>query len=111
MELDENTKKRFFNIIRDSLSEKEVDEFSGVFSWEDIVRFCEKVLCDSAHENHECCIDDDGTASISITGNSVKFYDANLIMAVSEIASNLEIYPRTDNVVCVEFTFYKEDLE
>lgn len=43
---------------------------------------------------------------ISITGKSPVFYDSTWLSAVAKLASNFNVYPKTNGTVQMDFTFY-----
>lgn len=43
---------------------------------------------------------------VSLQGAKLKFNDPRCLCAASKLASNFEVYPRTDGVVQINFTFY-----
>ena len=44
--------------------------------------------------------------SISIVGKDIQFMNTQVFYSVAKLASNFEVYPKTDGTVCVTFTFH-----
>lgn len=47
-----------------------------------------------------------GMGWVSVEANNLSFKHAGWFMRVVELASNMEVYPRTDGTVQMNFTFY-----
>lgn len=44
--------------------------------------------------------------SVSVAGNVVEFGKMSWFMRAIQVASNFEVYPKTDGTVCMTFTFH-----
>lgn len=44
--------------------------------------------------------------SVSVTGKDIEFKKVSWFLRAAELASNYEIYPKTDGTVCMTFTFH-----
>ena len=44
--------------------------------------------------------------SVSVTGNDIEFKKISWFLRAAELASNYEVYPKTDGTVCMTFTFH-----
>lgn len=44
--------------------------------------------------------------SVSITGKNITFAKPELFASISKVASNVDIYPKTDGSIRVDFTFH-----
>lgn len=44
--------------------------------------------------------------SVSVTGKDIEFKKVSWFLRAAEIASNYEVYPKTDGTVCMTFTFH-----
>lgn len=44
--------------------------------------------------------------NIKIIGKGIRIKDAGLFTRAAELASNIEVYPKTDGTVCMVFTFH-----
>lgn len=44
--------------------------------------------------------------SVSVTGKDIEFRKMSWFVRAAELASNYEVYPRTDGTVCMTFTFH-----
>lgn len=44
--------------------------------------------------------------SVSVTGNDIEFKKVSWFLRSAELASNYEVYPKTDGTVCMTFTFH-----
>lgn len=44
--------------------------------------------------------------SVSVTGNDIGFKNMSWFLRAAEMASNYEVYPKTDGTVCMTFTFH-----
>lgn len=44
--------------------------------------------------------------SVSVTGKDIKFKKVAQFIRAAELASNYEVYPKTDGTVCMTFTFH-----
>ena len=44
--------------------------------------------------------------SVSVTGKDIEFKKVSWFLRAAELASNYEVYPKTDGTVCMTFTFH-----
>lgn len=44
--------------------------------------------------------------SVSVTGKDIEFKKVSWFIRAAELASNYEVYPKTDGTVCMTFTFH-----
>ena len=44
--------------------------------------------------------------SVSVTGKDIGFKKVSWFLRAAELASNYEVYPKTDGTVCMTFTFH-----
>ena len=44
--------------------------------------------------------------SVSVTGKDIEFKNVSWFLRAAELASNYEVYPKTDGTVCITFTFH-----
>lgn len=44
--------------------------------------------------------------SVSVTGKCIEFKKVSWFLRAAELASNYEVYPKTDGTVCMTFTFH-----
>lgn len=44
--------------------------------------------------------------SVSVTGKDIDFRKMSWFLRAAELASNFEVYPKTDGTVCMTFTFH-----
>lgn len=44
--------------------------------------------------------------SVSVTGKDIEFKKVPWFLRAAELASNYEVYPKTDGTVCMTFTFH-----
>lgn len=44
--------------------------------------------------------------SVSVTGKDIEFNKVSWFLRAAELASNYEVYPKTDGTVCMTFTFH-----
>ena len=44
--------------------------------------------------------------SVSVTGKDIEFKKVSWFIRAAELASNYEVYPKTDGAVCMTFTFH-----
>ena len=44
--------------------------------------------------------------SVSVTGKDIEFKKISWFLRAAELASNYEVYPKTDGTVCMTFTFH-----
>lgn len=44
--------------------------------------------------------------SVSVTGKDIEFRKVSWFLRAAELASNYEVYPKTDGTVCMTFTFH-----
>ena len=44
--------------------------------------------------------------SVSVTGKDIEFKNVSWFIRAAELASNYEVYPKTDGTVCITFTFH-----
>ena len=44
--------------------------------------------------------------SVSVTGKDIEFKNVSWFLRAAELASNYEVYPKTDGTVCMTFTFH-----
>ncbi len=44
--------------------------------------------------------------SVSVTGKDIEFKKVSWFLGAAELASNYEVYPKTDGTVCMTFTFH-----
>lgn len=44
--------------------------------------------------------------SVSVTGKDIEFKKVSWFLRAAELASNYEVYPKTDGTVCITFTFH-----
>lgn len=44
--------------------------------------------------------------SVSVTGKDIEFKNVSWFIRAAELASNYEVYPKTDGTVCMTFTFH-----
>ena len=44
--------------------------------------------------------------SVSVTGKDIEFKEVSWFLRAAELASNYEVYPKTDGTVCMTFTFH-----
>lgn len=44
--------------------------------------------------------------SVSVIGNDIEFKKVSWFLRAAELASNYEVYPKTDGTVCMTFTFH-----
>lgn len=44
--------------------------------------------------------------SVSVTGKDIGFKNMSWFLRAAEMASNYEVYPKTDGTVCMTFTFH-----
>ena len=44
--------------------------------------------------------------SVSVTGKDIEFKKVSWFLRAAELASNYEVYPKTDGTICMTFTFH-----
>ena len=44
--------------------------------------------------------------NVSVTGKDIEFKKVSWFLRAAELASNYEVYPKTDGTVCMTFTFH-----